>query len=82
MHDLITIPHGHSTPIGIHFSAAQSPIHTPYQEYLVKWNDINMFFLKHPLRPVKGVDRHSGGAGRRTWNSIPAKIENEEESRG
>jgi L-alanine-DL-glutamate epimerase-like enolase superfamily enzyme len=54
-HDLITIPHGHSTPIGIHFSLCQSPIHTPYQEYLVKWNDINMFFLADPLRPVGGT---------------------------
>ena len=34
---------------------AQSPIHTPYQEYLVKWNEINMHFLKHPLRPTNGA---------------------------
>lgn len=54
-HDLITIPHGHSTPMTMHFSVTQSPIHTPYQEYLVKWNDINMHFLKHPIRPVNGV---------------------------
>jgi L-rhamnonate dehydratase len=39
----------------MHFSVTQSPIHTPYQEYLVKWSDINMHFLKHPLRPVNGV---------------------------
>ena len=49
------IPHGHSTPAGIHFSVAQSPIHTPYQEYLDKWNDINMHFLQHKLRPVAGA---------------------------
>lgn len=54
VHDLIVIPHGHSTPIGIHFSVTQSPIHTPYQEYLVKWNQINQHFLKHPLHPVNG----------------------------
>jgi L-rhamnonate dehydratase len=54
VHDLIVIPHGHSTPIGIHFSVAQSPIHTPYQEYLVKWNALHMHFLKSPLWPVKG----------------------------
>ncbi len=54
-HDLIVIPHGHSTPAGIHFSVAQSPIHTPYQEYLDKWNDINMHFLQHKLRPVAGA---------------------------
>lgn len=54
VHDLITIPHGHSTPAGIHFSVTQSPIHTPYQEYLVKWNVLLMHFLKHPLWPVNG----------------------------
>ena len=31
--DLITIPHGHSSPAGIHVSVTQSPIHTPYQEF-------------------------------------------------
>jgi hypothetical protein len=41
----------------IHFSVTQSPIHTPYQEYLAKWNDINMHFLKHPIRPVNGLIR-------------------------
>jgi L-alanine-DL-glutamate epimerase-like enolase superfamily enzyme len=56
-HDLVTIPHGHSTPMTIHFSVTQSPVHTPYQEYLVKWNAINMFFLKHPLDPVGGAIR-------------------------
>ena len=64
-HDLIVIPHGHSTPIGIHFSVAQSPIHTPYQEYLVKWNEINMHFLKPPAAAGEGRDPHPGGAGRR-----------------
>ncbi len=55
VHDLIVIPHGHSTPIGIHFSVAQSPIHTPYQEYLAKWNQINQHFLAHPVHPVNGT---------------------------
>jgi len=55
VHDLITIPHGHSTQIGIHFSVTQSPIHTPYQEYLVKWNEIHQFFLKTKLRPENGL---------------------------
>jgi L-alanine-DL-glutamate epimerase-like enolase superfamily enzyme len=63
VHDLIVILHGHSTPIGIHFSAAQSPIHTPYQEYLAKWNDINMHFLKHPLWPERGLIRVPEHAG-------------------
>ena len=53
--DLIVIPHGHSTPSGLHFTLAQSPILTPYQEYLVKWNAINQFFLLHKLRPQNGV---------------------------
>jgi L-rhamnonate dehydratase len=54
-HDLITIPHGHSTAATIHFSVTQSPIHTPYQEYLVKWNAINQHFLQHPLEPRDGL---------------------------
>tara|TARA_B100000029_G_scaffold515854_1_gene625035 strand:+ start:462 stop:1670 length:1209 start_codon:yes stop_codon:yes gene_type:complete len=54
VHDLITIPHGHSSKAGIHFSLSQSPIHTPYQEYLVKWNDIHQFFLLNPVSPKKG----------------------------
>jgi len=80
VHDLITIPHGHSTPIGIHFSATQSPIHTPYQEYLVKWNDINMHFLADPLWPERGTIRipRAPGAG---MELDPAKIEKEEEVR-
>jgi L-alanine-DL-glutamate epimerase-like enolase superfamily enzyme len=80
VHDLITIPHGHSTPMGIHFSATQSPIHTPYQEYLVKWNDINMHFLKHPVRPVNGVIRLPEAPGAQMALD-PDKIEQAEEVR-
>ena len=54
-HDLIVIPHGHSTPAGLHFSLAQSPLLTPLQEYLVKWNAINQHFLAHPVTPQDGV---------------------------
>ena len=53
-HDLIVIPHGHSTPANSHFSVTQSPIHTPWQEYLIKWNDIHQHFLAHPQKPVNG----------------------------
>jgi L-rhamnonate dehydratase len=53
-HDLVVIPHGHSTPAGLHFSLAQSPLLTPLQEYLVKWNVINQHFLAHPLVPENG----------------------------
>ncbi len=79
-HDLITIPHGHSTPMTIHFSVTQSPIHTPYQEYLAKWNDINMHFLKHPLRPVNGLI-HLPDAPGANMALDPGKIEREEEIR-
>ena len=77
VHDLITIPHGHSTPAGIHFSATQSPIHTPYQEYLVKWNEVHQFFLASPIRPERGMIKvpESPGMG---MDLDPAKIEHEE----
>jgi L-rhamnonate dehydratase len=79
VHDLITIPHGHSTPAGIHFSVTQSPIHTPYQEYLVKWNDINQYFLAHPVKPIKGEIHLPANAGL-GMDLDPAKIEAEEEA--
>jgi L-alanine-DL-glutamate epimerase-like enolase superfamily enzyme len=80
VHDLITIPHGHSTPMGIHFSVTQSPIHTPYQEYLVKWNDINMHFLRHPVRPANGGIRLPEAPGIQ-MTLDPDKIERSEEVR-
>ncbi|HET6468171.1 MAG TPA: enolase C-terminal domain-like protein [Geminicoccaceae bacterium] len=80
VHDLIVIPHGHSTPIGIHYSVAQSPIHTPYQEYLVKWNEVNMHFLKHPLRPAAGNIALPEAPGV-NMELDPDKIEAEEEVR-
>ena len=55
VHDLITIPHGHSSKAGINFSLTQSPIHTPYQEFLVKWNAIHQFFLINPIEPKNGL---------------------------
>ena len=48
------IPHGHSTPATTHLIASQPPELCPIQEYLVKWNTINQFFLKHKLEPVQG----------------------------
>ena len=77
VHDLITIPHGHSTPAGIHFSATQSPIHTPYQEYLVKWNEVHQFFLSSPIRPEGGMIKtpETPGMG---MDLDPAKIDHEE----
>ncbi len=77
-HDLITIPHGHSTPAGIHFSLTQSPIHTPYQEYLVKWNDVHQHFLESPLKPENGMIKAPSAVGI-NMDLDPAKIESEEE---
>ncbi|MEF3110737.1 enolase C-terminal domain-like protein [Raoultella sp. WB_B2P2-3] len=57
MYDLQVIPHGHSTIATAHFTTTQSPIHTPYQEYLVKWNDIHQYFLSEPLVPENGLIR-------------------------
>lgn len=78
VHDLVVIPHGHSTPAGLHFSLAQSPILTPYQEFLVKWNAINQHFLAHPLVP------QNGSLGLPTQPGLgmdldPAKIEDQAE---
>ncbi|MDP6055324.1 MAG: enolase C-terminal domain-like protein [Dehalococcoidia bacterium] len=76
--DLITIPHGHSTNAGIHFSVAQSPIHTPYQEYLIKWNTVHQHFLKDPVNPVNGMINTPTGVGM-TMDLDTGKIEKEEE---
>jgi L-alanine-DL-glutamate epimerase-like enolase superfamily enzyme len=76
--DLITIPHGHSTNAGIHFSVSQSPIHTPYQEYLIKWNTIHQHFLKDPIQPENGMIKAPSGPGM-MMDLDPDKIEREEE---
>ena len=76
VHDLITIPHGHSTPATIHFSVTQSPIHTPYQEFLVKWNAIHQHFLAHPLVPEGGVIRAPEAPGLH-MDLDEAKVESE-----
>ncbi|MEO1017888.1 MAG: enolase C-terminal domain-like protein [Pseudomonadota bacterium] len=76
--DRVIIPHGHSTAINTHFSVSQSPIHTPYQEYLVKWNAIHQLFLKQPMRPVNGSLSLPTAAGA-SMELDPARIEKEEE---
>jgi L-rhamnonate dehydratase len=78
VHDLMVIPHGHSTPAGLHFSLAQSPLLTPLQEYLVKWNAINQHFLEYPLVPEAGLlpAPTQPGLG---MALDPAKIEAQEE---
>lgn len=77
-HDVMVIPHGHSTPAGLHFSLAQSPLLTPYQEYLVKWNTINQHFLAAPVVPVQGVLEPPTAPGL-GMDVDPAKIEQEAE---
>ena len=76
--DLIVIPHGHSSPAGIHYSLAQSPIHTPYQEYLVKWNAINQHFLADPVVPEAGAIRANDKPGM-GMDLDPTRIETEAE---
>ncbi|MGH7155704.1 MAG: enolase C-terminal domain-like protein [Acetobacteraceae bacterium] len=62
-HDLVVIPHGHSSPACLHFSLTQSPILTPYQEFLVKWNAINQYFLAQPVIPHDGMIGVASGPG-------------------
>jgi L-rhamnonate dehydratase len=77
VHDLITIPHGHSSFATAHFSAVQSPIHTPYQEYLVKWNAVHQHFLVDPLEVVNGMIEVPDRPGL-AMEIDPTKIEVEE----
>ncbi len=53
-YDVELMPHGHSTHATAHFSAAMPPSLCPMQEYLIKWNTIHQFFLKHRVEPVNG----------------------------
>lgn len=76
--DLVTIPHGHSTHAGIHFSVTQSPIHTPYQEYLMKWNTIHQHFLRNPVKPEAGSIKAPTSVGM-SMELDNDKIEREEE---
>jgi L-alanine-DL-glutamate epimerase-like enolase superfamily enzyme len=54
-YDLPVIPHGHSTPASAHLIASQPPNLCPLLEYLIKWNEVHQFFLRTPLKPVRGV---------------------------
>ena len=81
VHDLLVIPHGHSTPAGLHFSLAQSPLLTPLQEYLVKWNAINQHFLANPITPQHGDFALPTMAGL-GMDLDPAKIETQSEVYG
>ena len=48
------IPHGESVPLNAQLTAAQSPSLAPFIEYLVQWNEVFQFFMKHPVKPVNG----------------------------
>ena len=63
VYDLPVVPHGHSTPAGIHLIAAQPQPLTPLVEYLIKWNEVHQFFLKRPVKPVKGMVQVPDGPG-------------------
>jgi L-alanine-DL-glutamate epimerase-like enolase superfamily enzyme len=54
-YDIPIIPHGHSVPATVHLIAAWPVTTCPLLEYLVKWNEINQFFLKYPIKPVDGA---------------------------
>jgi L-alanine-DL-glutamate epimerase-like enolase superfamily enzyme len=54
VYDIPVIPHGHSVPATVHLLAAQPSHACPLLEYLVKWNQIHQFFLKHPIVPHNG----------------------------
>ena len=77
-HDLICIPHGHSTPVNTAFSVLQSPIHTPYQEYLVNWNAIHQHLFKDPIEP-RGEVVHLPDFPGMCPELDPDKIEREEQ---
>lgn len=62
-YDIPVIPHGHSVPVTAHLLAAQPPALCPLLEYLVKWNRVHQFFLKHPVRPEGGFVSPPRGPG-------------------
>lgn len=62
-HDVMVIPHGHSAAATLHFSLAQSPASTPWQEDLIKWNAVHQLFLEHPVVAVDGMLAPNGEPG-------------------
>ena len=75
--DLITICHQGVTPVGMAFSASQSPIHTPYVEMLVKHASLAYHFVKKPLDFSNGFVRVSEDPGF-GFDIDDAKVESEE----
>jgi len=55
VYDVQLIPHGHSVPANANLSFALSPTLAPLIEYLVKWNVVHQWFLRHPVEPRNGL---------------------------
>ena len=69
VHDLVVIQHGHSTPAGLHFSLAQSPLLTPIQECL--GNGTRPTNTSSPIRSHRSVENLGGRHCRASaWISI------------
>ncbi|MCY4653301.1 MAG: hypothetical protein OXC95_09075 [Dehalococcoidia bacterium] len=49
------ISHGHNSHATAHLIASQISTTTPIQEFLIKWNAVNQFFLKDPPVPIDGM---------------------------
>ncbi len=47
--DIPVIPHGHSVSANAHLISSQSPSVCPMAEDLIKWNQLNEFFLSDPI---------------------------------
>lgn len=63
LHDLTLIPHGHSTGVNAHISAAISPAVTPMAEHLTKWSQVNRFFFREQLEIIEGSVTIPTGTG-------------------
>ena len=50
-------------PVGLAFSASQSPVHTPWVEMLLKHAQLAYFFAKTPVDLRDGYLRPSEGPG-------------------
>lgn len=53
--DAKVMAHAHSANATVHFSFAQSPATTPWQEHIVRWNMVHQHLLANPVEPSEGV---------------------------
>ena len=77
VHDLITIRTATRHLPAFTSPATQSPIHTPYQEYLIKWNEVHQFFLASPIRPEGGMIKVPE-TPEWAWSSTPRRSSTED----